>query len=98
MNCVRILNRKTGAGAAEDTELGSDRSMDYPGITVKAGSIILHRNIVTVDQLVGAISGCLILGQSLLLVWPHLTGLAALMLTALGGSYIGFMRQEIRSS
>lgn len=55
-------------------------------------------NIVTVDQLVGAISGYLSLGQSLLLVWPHLTGLAALMLVAFGGSYIGFMRQEIRSN
>ena len=55
-------------------------------------------NIVTVDQLVGAISGYLSLGQSLLLVWPHLTGLAALMLAAFGGSYIGFMRQEIRSN
>lgn len=55
-------------------------------------------NIVTVDQLVGAISGYLSLGQSLLLVWPHLTGLAALMLIAFGGSYIGFMRQEVRSN
>lgn len=55
-------------------------------------------NVVTMDQLVGAISGYLSLGQSLLLVWPHLTGLAALMLVAFGGSYIGFMRQEIRSN
>lgn len=55
-------------------------------------------NVVTIDQLVGAISGYLSLGQSLLLVWPHLTGLAALMLIAFGGSYIGFMRQEVRSN
>ncbi|WP_283683098.1 ABC transporter permease [Parablautia sp. Marseille-Q6255] len=55
-------------------------------------------NIVTVDQLVGAISGYLSLGQSLLLVWPHLTGLAALLLVAFGASYIGFMRQEVRSN
>ncbi len=55
-------------------------------------------NLVTVDQLVGAVSGYLSLGQSLLLVWPHLTGLAALMLIAFGGSYIGFMRQEVRSN
>lgn len=55
-------------------------------------------NVVTVSQLSGAISGYLSLGQSLLLVWPHLTGLAALMLIAFGGSYIGFMRQEIRSN
>ena len=54
-------------------------------------------NVVTVSQLTGAISGYLSLGQSLLLVWPHLTGLAALMLIAFGGSYVGFMRQEIRA-
>lgn len=55
-------------------------------------------NAVTVNQLEGAISGYLSLGQSLLLVWPHLTGLVALMLAAFSGSYIGFMRQEIRSN
>ncbi len=55
-------------------------------------------NVVTVSQLTGAISGYLSLGQSLLLVWPHLTGLAALMLIAFGGSYVGFMRQEIRAN
>lgn len=55
-------------------------------------------NVVTVSQLTGAISGYLSLGQSLLLVWPHLTGLAALMFIAFGGSYVGFMRQEIRSN
>ena len=55
-------------------------------------------NVVTVSQLTGAISGYLSLGQSLLLVWPHLTGLAALMLIAFGGSYVGFMRHEIRSN
>lgn len=55
-------------------------------------------NIVTMNQLVGAISGYLSFGQSLLLVWPHLTGLIALMLVAFGGAYVGFMRQEIRSN
>lgn len=55
-------------------------------------------NVVTMSQLVGAISGYLSLGQSMLLVWPHLTGLAAMMLIAFGCSYIGFMRQEVRSN
>ena len=54
-------------------------------------------NVITMQQLEGAVSGYLSFGQSVLLVWPHLTGLAALMLAAFGGSYIGFMRQEIRS-
>ena len=55
-------------------------------------------NVVTMQQLEGAISGYLSFGQSMLLVWPHLTGLVALMMVAFGGSYIGFMRQEIRSN
>lgn len=54
-------------------------------------------NVITVESLSGAISGYLSLGQSLLLVWPHLAGLIALMLITFAGSYICFMRQEIRS-
>ena len=54
-------------------------------------------NVITVESLSGAISGYLSLGQSLLLVWPHLAGLIALMLVTFAGSYICFMRQEIRS-
>lgn len=53
-------------------------------------------NAVTYDQLVGAISGYLPFGQSMLLVWPHLTGLVAMMLITFGIAYVGFMKQEIR--
>lgn len=55
-------------------------------------------NVVTMDQLEGAVSGYLSFGQSLLLVWPHLVALAALMIAAFAGAYIGFMRQEVRAS
>lgn len=55
-------------------------------------------NAVTMNQLVGAITGYLSFGQSLLLVWPHLTGLIALTLAAFAASYVCFMRQEIRSN
>ncbi len=41
--------------------------------------------------------GVLPLGQSLLLVWPHLTGLVALTMICFAISYICFMRQEIRA-
>ena len=54
-------------------------------------------NVITVESLSGAISGYLSLGQSLLLVWPHLAGLFALMLATFAGSYVCFMRQEIRA-
>lgn len=55
-------------------------------------------NAVTMSQLVGALSSYLSLGQSLLLVWPHLLGLIALTLGAFTISYVKFMRQEIRGT
>jgi len=55
-------------------------------------------NAVSYAQLVGAISGYLSMGQSMLLVWPHLVGLIALTFAAFAISYIGFMRQEIRTN
>ncbi len=55
-------------------------------------------NAVTVSQLVGAISGYLSFGQSVLLVWPHLFALAALTLLVFTISYLRFMRQEIRGN
>ncbi|WP_150275054.1 ABC transporter permease [Paenibacillus tepidiphilus] len=52
---------------------------------------------LTMDQLVGAISAPLPLGQSVLLIWPQLTGLLAETVLCFGISYYLFMRQEIRS-
>ena len=54
-------------------------------------------NVITVQSLSGAVSSYLSLGQSMLLVWPHLAGLVALMLITFTASYICFMRQEIRT-
>ncbi|GIQ70233.1 ABC transporter permease [Xylanibacillus composti] len=51
---------------------------------------------ITMEQAYGAIASPLPLGQSLLLVWPHLTGLAAATLLCFAASYVMFMRQEIR--
>ena len=55
-------------------------------------------NAVSYTQLVGALSSYLSLGQSLLLVWPHLVGLLALTFAAFTISYVGFMRQELRGN
>ncbi|MFC1945480.1 ABC transporter permease [Chloroflexota bacterium] len=38
------------------------------------------------------------LGQSLLAIWPHLTTLISLTLVCFGGSYLLFMRQEVRAT
>lgn len=52
---------------------------------------------VMMQQIEGAIPGSLELGQSLLLVWPQLTGLIAATAACFAISYVLFMRQEIRS-
>lgn len=54
-------------------------------------------NAVTMTQLSGALVSTLSVGQSMLLVWPHLTALIALVLLAFAISYAAFMRQEIRA-
>ena len=52
--------------------------------------------IVTVSQTSGAISSTLPLGQSLLLIWPHLVVMVALALIGFAAAYLSFMRQELR--
>jgi len=52
---------------------------------------------LTTEQIQGSIPGVLPLGQSILLVWPQLTGLVALTLLCFVVSYLMFMRREIRS-
>jgi len=52
---------------------------------------------LTMQQMAGAIPGPLPLGQSLLLVWPQVTGLVAATVLCFALSYVSFMRREIRS-
>lgn len=52
---------------------------------------------LTTEQVQGTIPGALPLGQSLMVVWPQLTGLIALTLLCFLLSYLMFMRREIRS-
>lgn len=52
---------------------------------------------LTMEQVHGAIPSPLSLGQSLLVVWPQLTGLIAVMLVCFALAYASFMRKEIRS-
>ncbi|MFD0962297.1 ABC transporter permease [Paenibacillus chungangensis] len=52
---------------------------------------------LTMEQIVGALPTPLPLAQSLLLIWPQLTGLAAATMVCFGLAYYLFMRQEIRS-
>jgi ABC-2 type transport system permease protein len=52
---------------------------------------------LTMEQVYGTIPGPLPLGQSLLIVWPQVTGLIAATVICFVVSYIYFMRREIRS-
>jgi len=52
---------------------------------------------LTMQQMSGTIPGPLPLGQSLLLVWPQVTGLIAATILCFVLSYVIFMRREIRS-
>lgn len=51
---------------------------------------------LTQEQVYGAIASPLPFGQSLLLVWPQIIGLAAATLICFAISYVLFLRQEIR--
>ena len=53
---------------------------------------------VFLEQLEGAVMGSpLPLGQSLLLVWPQITGLAAGVIALFVATYVVFQRQEVRA-
>ncbi|MBI2868482.1 MAG: ABC transporter permease [Chloroflexi bacterium] len=74
----------------------------------EAAQALLHPVILETSMgLIGAISSGqaqymlaspLSLGQSLLIIWPHLTGLISLSVVCFAVSYILFMRQEIRAT
>jgi ABC-2 type transport system permease protein len=50
------------------------------------------------SQLEGALMGApLPLGQSLLLVWPQVTGLIAAAILLFAAAYVAFQRQEVRA-
>jgi ABC-2 type transport system permease protein len=52
---------------------------------------------LTVEKIYGTIPGALPLGQSLLLVWPQITGLIAGTILCFVLSYVSFLKREIRS-
>ena len=51
---------------------------------------------LTMEQVAGTIPGPLPFGQSLLVVWPQVTGLIAATVLCFAFSYYSFMRREIR--
>ncbi len=54
--------------------------------------------IVFYEQMEGAIQGVLPLGESIMLIWPHIVALFGLIMIVFAVTYIRFMRREIRSN
>ncbi|MEE8420408.1 MAG: ABC transporter permease [Dehalococcoidales bacterium] len=54
--------------------------------------------MLSMSQVAYMIPNPLSMGQSILLIWPHLTGLVSLSLICFAASYVLFMRQEIRAT
>jgi len=54
--------------------------------------------VVTMSQTAYMIPNPISLGQSLILIWPHLTSLVGLSAICFGASYVLFMRQEVRAT
>ena len=86
---------------AYNLELGLNRLSPYylysEAVSTIMSPTVRTTNAILPQQLSGAITGYLSLGQSLLLVWPHLVALLAVTAVIFAVSYIVFMRREIRS-
>lgn len=80
--------------------LGLSRISPYTLFNEATSTLLMPtvRNLgpLTTEQAYGAIDSPLPFGQSLLLVWPQVTGLIALTLVCFAISYMMFLRQEIR--
>ena len=66
--------------------------------TVLLVPLVRSLGIVSQSHAAYMVPNPLSLGQSILLVWPHITGLIGLSAICFAASYILFMRQEIRAT
>jgi ABC-2 type transport system permease protein len=66
--------------------------------TVLLVPLVRTLGMVSMSQAAFMVPNPLSLGQSILIVWPHITGLIGLSAICFAASYILFMRQEIRAT
>lgn len=66
--------------------------------TVLLVPLVRSLGMVSASQAAYMVPNPLSLGQSLLLIWPHITSLISLSAVCFAASYILFMRQEIRAT
>ncbi|MDR9855344.1 ABC transporter permease [Paenibacillus sp. VCA1] len=107
LNLVSSVLLRNGQNASVDDMLhhvslmmGLSRISPYTLFNEATSTLLMPtvRNLgpLTTEQAYGAINSPLPFGQSLLLVWPQVTGLVALTLVCFAISYVMFLRQEIR--
>ena len=76
----------------------SPNTLFQEATTVLLLPMVRSLGVVTMSQAAYMIPNPLSLGQSLVLIWPHLTSLVSLSAICFAASYVLFMRQEIRAS
>ena len=76
----------------------SPNTLFQEATTVLLLPMVRSLGVVTMSQATYMIPNPLSLGQSLILIWPHLTGLVSLSVICFAASYVLFMRQEIRAT
>ena len=74
----------------------SPNTLFQEATTVLLLPIMRSLGVVTMSQVAYMIPNPVSLGQSLILIWPHLTSLVSLSAVCFAISYMLFMRQEIR--
>jgi ABC-2 type transport system permease protein len=92
MKSVEQLQLEQALSAFSPTSLFSDATLAILNPSTRALGLVFP------SQLQGAVMGApLPLGQSLLLAWPQITGLIALVIVMFCITYVVFQRQEVRA-
>ena len=76
----------------------SPNTLFQEATTVMLLPMVRSLGVITTSQAAYMIPNPISLGQSLILIWPHLTSLVSLSAICFGASYVLFMRQEIRAT
>jgi len=76
----------------------SPNTLFQEATTVILLPMVRSLGVITQSQAAHMIPNPISLGQSLILIWPHLTSLVSLSAICFAASYVLFMRQEIRAT
>jgi len=101
---VPVSDTSTEAVLIQNAELQQTLSRISPNVlfdeatTVLLSPVVRSLGIITYSQAIYMIPNPVSLGQSLLLIWPHLSILVSLSVVCFAISYVLFMRQEIRAT